>query len=219
MKNEEYKVLLDEYECIDQNRGRYIYDYMTGAVSETQKQEFEDHLILCLKCQEDVEYMRSVVRRLKAYEEQKSTERIETLPEIPLTVTMIADRNDLDITPDYYGESWREELAASTGTSDTFAFPITVEYADGRVIAQFLKRMGQVFFRLKEVTIDPQEFECALVYTPSCASSAEAETFECQEEREIRLGTFHELFPADTPQGTLDGIKQFQCVLKHKEKP
>jgi hypothetical protein len=43
---------LDDYTCVDPELGDFVFDYFNGLLTGDQKQEFEEHLSICLECEE-----------------------------------------------------------------------------------------------------------------------------------------------------------------------
>ena len=80
-----------------------------------------------------------------------------------LPITSIIDGIGIDLT-DAYHRPIVNQLAAASTSSERIFFPITVVYAEGQVIGQFLKRAGQLFFRLSESAINNEKSICTLVY-------------------------------------------------------
>lgn len=207
MSKQEQETIANDFVCVDSEVGEhYLYKYLAETLSDDQKQEFEDHLIFCRKCQEDIEYMRWTIQQLKAawkpvLEDEDSL----------LRVTSIFDGNFQDLLHDYYEKPLTDQLAAAAKTSGELTFPITVEYMGGQVIGQFLKRAGQLFFRLKK-----SSYRCILMYkSPSVPS--ESKTFEFREGEDKRIGPFREFVHSNTIQGMLKAIKQFRLLLKRIE--
>jgi hypothetical protein len=203
MNTHEHESLTEDFECVDPEVGeQYLYQYLAETLSEDQRQGFEDHLVFCHKCQEDLEYLRWAVQQLKTH---------WTPTIMPLPVTSLVDGNQQDLLHDYYEEPFMDQLAASQKTAEVVSFPITVKYAKGEVIGQFLKRGKQLFFRLKKSSND-----CTLIYRSPSAPS-ESKTFEFCEGQDKRLGTFSEFVTSNTIQGMLAAIKQFHIFMKQKE--
>jgi len=199
----EQAVIREEMECVDPEIGtQYLDRYIAETLSESQKQAFEDHLIFCLKCQEEINYLRWALQQLKAH---------WTPTIMPLPVTSLVDGNLQDWLHDFYEEPFMDQLAASKETAGTVSFPITIEFANGQVIGQFLKRAGYLFFRLKKSSA-----ECLLIYGSPSAPSA-SKTFEFREGEDKRLGAFREFVTTNTIQGMLAAIKRFHLLLKRKE--
>ncbi len=46
----------DEYVCVNAKLGDLLHDYVDGILAETERKRFENHLIFCQKCQDDVAY-------------------------------------------------------------------------------------------------------------------------------------------------------------------
>lgn len=195
--------LTDDFICLDEAiRARYFDKYMCGTLSAPQRQEFEEHVRICFKCQEDVGYFRWVTRALTACAE-------------PLPVSAIYDYQHFDLKPYYDEKPLSDRLAAAKDTSSRLTPPVTIEYLKGQVVGQFWKRPGGLFFRLKKSTIGPKRLVCTLIYT-SEADPSDTRTFEFREGEEKRLGLFEEFVASDTIQAMLAAIKRFQLVLKDK---
>lgn len=57
----------DAYVCVNPEIGQYLRQYVDGRLSDSQYQEFSDHLVFCLKCQEEVAYIRWVIDTLQSH--------------------------------------------------------------------------------------------------------------------------------------------------------
>jgi hypothetical protein len=123
----------------------------------------------------------------------------------PLPLTSLLDGNLQDLSPDYHEAPLMDQLAAAQETTGTVSFPFTVEFANGQVIGQFLKRAGHLFFRLKKSSAT-----CTLIYT----SSPEHKTYVFQEGDDKRLGLFEEFVTTNTMQGMVAAIKRFHIFMK-----
>lgn len=140
MKNHEQENVTNEFVCVDPEVGEhYLYAYLAETLSETQKQEFEDHLIFCRKCQEDLEYMHWAVQQLKSYHTQIATTGEEcsqskspqdasfsqdnseiffqSYLDVPLPVTSVTDGNAQNLIHDYHEKPLIDQLAASAETT------------------------------------------------------------------------------------------------------
>jgi hypothetical protein len=53
MKNERGESNLS-YVCLDQGEGSKLYDYYNYLLAERAARKFEEHLLLCFHCQEEV---------------------------------------------------------------------------------------------------------------------------------------------------------------------
>ena len=82
---------------------------------------------------------------------RQTKEVLPTDRDLPLPVTAILDGNAQDLIQDYYKLPLMEQLAASTETTAELTFPMTVEYAGGQVIGQFLKRVKLEAVRLSRL--------------------------------------------------------------------
>lgn len=199
--------MTEAFECVDPEVGtEYLYNYLAESLSEDQRQDFEDHLVFCHKCQEDLEYLQWALQQLKAHWTPTGTGALTPLP-----VTSLVDGNLQDLLHDYYEKPLGDQLAASTESTAELIFPITIEYANGQVIGQFLKRAGHLFFRLKKSST-----ECTLIYRSPSAPS-ESKTFTFREGEDKRLGVFSEFVTTNTIQGMLAAIKQFHIFIKQHE--
>ncbi len=199
--------MTEEFECVDPEVGeQYLYNYLAETLSEDQRQGFEDHLVFCHKCQEDSEYLRWAVQQLKIHWTLTGKGALTPLP-----VTSLVDGNLQDWLHDLYEEPLTERLAAAQESTGTLKFPITIEFADGQVIGQFLKRAGHLFFRLKKSLNG-----CTLIYRSPSAPS-ESQAFEFCEGDDKRLGPFSEFVTTNTVQGMVAAIKQFQIFMQQKE--
>jgi hypothetical protein len=207
IQSQEQKTISAEFECVDPEVGEQcLYKYLAETLSEEQRQEFEHHLVFCHKCQEDLEYLGWAVQQLKTHWTSTGTGALTPLP-----VTSLVDGNLQDWLHDFYEEPFMEKLAASKETARAVSFPVTVKYAKGQVIGQFLKRGKQLFFRLKKSSND-----CTLIYR-SPSTPSESKTFEFREGEDKRLGPFSEFVTSNTIQGMLAAIKRFHLFMKRKE--
>jgi hypothetical protein len=201
---EKHSILTEDFECVDPEVGeQYLHGYVADSLSNEQRQDFDDHLVFCHKCQEDLEYLRWATQQVKTHWTPTGEGALTPLP-----VTALVDGNLQDLLHDYYEKPLGEQLAAAAETTAELAFPITMEYANGEIIGQFLKRAGHLFFRLKK-----SSDTCTLVYT----SISESKTFVLREGDDKRLGRFNEFVTTNTIQGMVTAIKQFQLLLKRKE--
>ncbi len=207
MTREEHTILMEDFECVDPEVGQhYLHDYLAEILSDEQRQDFDNHLVFCHKCQEDLEYLRWAVQQLRAH--WTPTGQIALTP---LSMTSLVDGNLHDLLHDLYEEPLTKRLAAAQETTGTLKFPFTIEFANGQVIGQFLKRAGQLFFRLKK-----SSNVCTLIYRSPSAPS-ESKTFEFQEGEDKRLGAFSEFVTTNTVQSMVAAIKQFQIFMKGQE--
>lgn len=211
--------MTEDFVCVDPEVGEaYIEAYLAKTLTHTQQQEFEDHLVFCLKCQRDLKYLQWVVRNLKEHHAQIFTTQSETgqLQDFPLPVIAVRDGKTQDLIHDYYEKPLQEQFAAAAGHPAELTFPITVEYAEGQVIGQFLKRAGHLFFRLKKnrpAQEEPGEYR--LIYT-SPHDPADTRVFTLQEGDDRCLGLFSEFVPSKTIQAMIAAIKQFQLAFKRQ---
>jgi len=44
----------DQLTCIEASQGERVYEYFNGILSEAASQRFEEHLLLCFRCQDTV---------------------------------------------------------------------------------------------------------------------------------------------------------------------
>ena len=66
MNMREQEIMTEGFECVDPEVGeQYLHGYVAETLSEDQRQDFEDHLVFCHKCQEDLEYLRWAVQQVK----------------------------------------------------------------------------------------------------------------------------------------------------------
>ena len=211
--------MIEDFVCVDPDVGEaYLEAYRAKTLTQTQQQEFEDHLVFCLKCQRDLKYLQWVVRHLKEHQTQIFPPHSEPvqLPETPLPVSAVSDGKAQDLMHDYYEKPLQEQFAASAEHPAELTFPITVEYAEGQVIGQFLKRTGYLFFRLKKNRrVQEGAGEYRLVYT-SPHDPADTRIFTLQEGDDRCLGLFSEFVPSKTIQGMVAAIRQFQLAIKRQ---
>jgi anti-sigma factor RsiW len=52
----------EEYVCVNSEIGRHLPDFVDGTLAKADQKRFENHLIFCQKCQEEVEYLRLAER-------------------------------------------------------------------------------------------------------------------------------------------------------------
>lgn len=211
------------YICIDlEFRKDSFNEYIDGTLSEQQRREFEDHILLCHKCREDIDYLMWVGQKAQQYQEQLKEKMSTTHPlsslqhylAPPLPVTSILDWNQVNLTADYYREPMRERLVADTGLSGELSFPFTITYAEGKIVGQFWRRASQIFFRLEKSTIAEVSYTCVLVYT---SSESEKKVFEFREGEEKRIGAFREIVKSETIQGMLEAMQKFQLIVKQAD--
>lgn len=201
MKPQDHSILAEDFECVDPEVGeQYLHGYVAEALSETQRQDFEDHLVFCHKCQEDLDYLHWATQQLKSHWTPIGEGALTPLP-----LTSLLDGNLQDLSHDYHEAPLMDQLAASQKATGTVSFPFTVEFAEGRVIGQFLKRAGYLFFRVKKSPAD-----CILVYT----SFSKTKTFAFRAGEEKCLGSFEEFVTTNTIQGMVAAMKRFQLFMK-----
>ena len=68
-KTDEAK-LEKRYICIDQRLGRQVYSYYNEVLSDKEARNFEEHLVLCFRCQEIVFKLDAVFEAIRANREQ-----------------------------------------------------------------------------------------------------------------------------------------------------
>lgn len=211
--------LTEDFVCVDPEVGEaYLEAYMAKMLTKSQQQEFEDHLVFCLKCQRNLKYLQWVIRHLKDHHAQifPAHSAPGQLPEAPLAVSAVRDGKAQDLMHDYYQKPLQEQFAAAAEHPAELTFPITVEYAEGQVIGQFLKRAGHLFFRLKKNRRAQEEHpEYRLVYA-SPYDPADTRIFTLQEGDDRCLGPFSEFVPSKTIQGMVAAIRQFQLAFKRQ---
>lgn len=199
----------EEFLCPDTElRQRYLDGYLTQSLSEIEQREFEDHLQLCFKCREDVDYFHWTMRQLRTFQ------RIHM--ESVLPVDALYDFADTDLLPYYAERPLTDQLAAASVRVGRVGFPITVEYLEGQVIGQFQRRVGHVFFHLKRSTIGAKKVACTLIYMDDRETGKDRK-FEFQEGEEKRLGPFGDFAASDTLQDVVQALKRFQLVVKQQE--
>lgn len=227
MNPQDYDRAHEAYQCVDPEAGSaLLYAYGADALNAAERLTFEDHLCFCLKCQEDLDWLRGLLRLLKTSPPVSLQETLRDLvqqgvvstqePEfffevytrLPLPVTAIEDLNQTNLMLEYQETPLIERLAAATGTSD-LAFPLTVTYLKGEIIAQFRRRAGQLFFRLQSSISAEQPIACVLQY-PSPADPAALASLIVRAGEEKRLGPFQAFVPSNTMQEMLAAIKRFE---------
>jgi hypothetical protein len=209
-----YPEPLDERFCLDPQVGsQRLSDYLTETLSSDERAEFEHHLSYCLKCQEELVYLSWVLHQVatrprpgsSASPLQDSSKNFTAQYGELLAVTSLYDWNQEDLTHAYYETPLVERLAASTDTSESLTFPVTVEYAGGLAIGQFWRRAGQLSYRL---TKSPPEHVSCLLYFP-ITNPSDAQTFEVRPNVEQWLGEVRAFIAADTPAAIIHALKQF----------
>lgn len=199
--------------CIKSDIGNIILSYELGQLSEEEMELFEQHLFECEYCANEVFDDITFVEVLKTTIQENV---MRTVPGTPLLVTSLYDRKNLNLSDDYFDRQKHERLAAAAGDVGKLAFPVTVEYADGKVVGQFRKRAGQLFFRLVNSTIKQKTYTCLLTFTPPSHPS-EKKIFELHEGEDKALGDMNEFVISNTIQGFLETLKQFQLALKSED--
>jgi putative zinc finger protein len=58
-----------EYVCIDPRLGRQVYNYYNDALPENEARRFEEHLLLCFRCQQIVFELDAITEAIKANRE------------------------------------------------------------------------------------------------------------------------------------------------------
>lgn len=219
------------FTCVDPEVGSaLLYSYAAQTLTAEEQQAFEDHLCFCLKCEEDLAWLRELLHTLKTdlpaslqdtlrnliqqgvvqAEESEFFFRVYT--HLPLPVTGIEDRNRMNLMPEYQGTPLVERLAASTDVSGGPAFPLTVAYLNGALTGQFRRRAGQLFLRLQSETFAQQSVACVLQYpSPEAAGGVENLVIRAGEEK--RLGPFRAFAPSNTMQELLSALKHFELRL------
>lgn len=194
----------EEYVCVNPEIGEDLHDFLDHTLPEPRRKRFENHLVFCRKCQEDLAYLRWIMTNVKARELRN------TFEDRGLTITAVFDGDRQHLHHLYQPLS--ERLAAAANElHDDIIFPYVVEYADGQVVGEFRRRTELLFFYLKK-----SPMPCQLIYTPGDAP-AKSQTFEFHEGEEKRLGLFQDFVSSETIQGMLKGIQRFQVVLKQQK--
>lgn len=209
-----FPVSADERFCLDPLVGEQrLSDYLTETLSSEQRAEFEHHLSYCLKCHEDLEYLTWIFQQVTTRNSASTWEDLNstTLYGEALEITSIYDWNQENLTHVYYDTPLMERLAASSDPAESLTFPITVEYADGRVIGQFWQRAGQLSYRL---TKSPPDQVFFLLYLP-IVNPSKVKTFEVHLDVEQWLGDIREFIAADTPTAIVHALKQFHLYWRH----
>jgi len=201
----------EEFICPDPElRTRALHGYLNRSLSDAQQREFEQHLSLCLKCREDVDYLHWTGRQFQA----RRFPSLQRNGESPIfSPDALYDFAKTDLLPVYHDHPLTGQLAAASSTVSGAAFPITVEYAQGQVIGEFWKRVGDLFFHLKRSTIHSKKVRCILIYRAVSAGEAEL-TFEFQEGEQKRLGPFQQFAASETIEDVARAIKRFQLMAK-----
>ena len=88
---EEELLETDEYICLNPEIGRWLHKYVEHELSDTQRQNFEAHLLFCQKCQDDLAYVQGIVNALK-----RRSATANAVPRIP--IARFADEIALEIT-------------------------------------------------------------------------------------------------------------------------
>jgi anti-sigma factor RsiW len=62
------QTLLDaeDYVCVNPDIGRDLHDFIDNILPEPRRKRFDNHLLFCQKCQNDVAYFRGIVSALKS---------------------------------------------------------------------------------------------------------------------------------------------------------
>lgn len=177
---------IEEFVCLEPEVGEQLLPLYPDFLSEEKKKQFELHREGCENCQERWKLWQvtglslrimAFLRQAKVFLENQQYEEairkynhaMELAPNVlstlegqelfhtdawlPLTAARTKEKDIMSyIAPSYAPGMY--ELAAAT---ESFAlFPISVEYADGKVQGQFTTAGSQVFFELLEVD---QEFK------------------------------------------------------------
>lgn len=195
----------EEFLCPDPEvRERCLHGYLSHALSDRERREFEAHLGLCFKCREDVDYFRWTARQIR------NVQRISAEP--ALSPEALYDFAGTDLLPYYNDRPLTEQLAAASGRVGRVGFPVTVEYLQGQVVGEFRKRAGYLFFHLKRSTVGAQQVACALVFSAERDPGGER-AFELQEGDEKRLGPLRDFAASDTIQDITQALKRFRLVV------
>lgn len=194
--------------CLDPEVGQRLIASLAEPQSEKERTEFEEHLSFCMKCRQELEDLQRSLQQLAFLEHRERFFR--TRQQYPLVVTSIFDPGaGRELIEYYHGEPFIHELAAAETSSEIHL--LEVQYADGNVIGQFWKRVGHLFYRLKDSTIDWTNSMCKLIHTPT------QQTFEFHEKgQELLLGLYEDFVATDTVQGFLNAIKRFDCIVTRK---
>ncbi len=207
MMTEDEKIVTEDFECVDPQVGEhYLHGYVAESLSREACRDFENHVVFCHKCQEDLAYLRWATQQLKDHWTPDGL--------TPLVITALHDDIGTNLLHHYAEAPLVEQLAASTETG-AVRFPFTLTCADGQVSGQFLKRAGHLFFRLQKSAVD-----CTLIYrSPLTASELKLTTsaskmFTLAEGEDKRLGAFDEFVAENTTRGILEALKRFQLFMK-----
>ncbi|MDY0094169.1 MAG: hypothetical protein RBT80_15855 [Candidatus Vecturithrix sp.] len=234
MNAREYDPAYEAYQCVDPESGSaLLYGYAAETLTEQERLAFEDHLCFCLKCQEDLEWLRELLHCLKASPPASLHATLTRLIQqgiapaeglefffrlyerLPLPITAIEDVNQVNLMPEYQEMPLLERLAASTDTHD-LAFPLTATYLNGAMIGQFRRRAGQLFFRLQSGSLADQAIACVLQY-PSPLEPESVVSLTVRPGEEKRLGPFRAFAPSNTMQEMLTTLKRFELRLASQE--
>jgi len=200
MMTEDKKMLTDDFECVDPQVGEhYLHGYVAESLSREACRDFENHVVFCHKCREDLDYLRWATQQLKDHWTPNGL--------TPLLITALHDDIGTNVLHHYDDAPLVEQLAASTETG-AVRFPFTLTCAGGQVSGQFLKRAGHLFFRLTKSAAD-----CTLIYR-SPQMPSESKMFTLAEGEDKRLGAFDEFVSENTTQGILEALKRFQLFMK-----
>ncbi|GAK61626.1 hypothetical protein U27_01527 [Candidatus Vecturithrix granuli] len=234
MNAREHDPAHEAFQCVDPEQGSaWLYGYAADTLAAEERQAFEDHLCFCLKCQEDLEWLRELLHSLQAsppvslrvtltrliQQGIAPAEGLEFFFQLyercPLPVTAIEDGNQMPLLTEYQEMPLFERLAASTESSD-LAFPLTVTYLNGAIIGQFRRRAGQLFFRLQSESLTDQALACVLQY-PSPLEPETVASLTVRPGEEKRLGPFRAFAPSNTMQEMLTTLKRFELRLAASE--
>jgi len=62
---------MQQYLCIEESVGQLVYKYFNQELGDTETLAFEDHLLLCFKCQEILFSLEAVFESLRADRKQR----------------------------------------------------------------------------------------------------------------------------------------------------
>ena len=105
----------DEYVCVNPDIGRDLLDFLDNQLSPPQRRRFETHLRFCLKCQDDLAYLQSILNALKC-----RSAATNAAPRIP--VTRFADEIALEM-------AWMPLAQTAAGSKEEHTFQVD----DGRI--------------------------------------------------------------------------------------
>lgn len=227
--------ILDHYCCLEPEVGEHLLFLYPEFLSVSEKQVFERHLRGCESCQERCKLWKAVAleTRTKAmlarvqaliadrqYAEaiELYNNALELQPDLidapereacfELALPPTAARTgEMEITPylaQEYAPERYEMAAAKTGK----AFPLTVEYADGKVKGKIVTAGRLVFFELLEVS---EEFAAGIMLVGKVLNPVTMlKTWEILSGKKQRLGAVEDLFESVEMPDVINTVKRFR---------